>query len=363
MSIPEEAYYNIFNFIPSIGPIRFNKLIQHFPSLEAAWGADIMELRRANIEDNVIKQIKEYQKNINPEKEWEKIIKENVVVITKKHPQYPKLLLETVFAPEILYLKGTLQPDEFCLGIVGSRKVTEYGKIVTTKFSQSLSSLGITIVSGMAYGVDYIAQNECVKQQKRTIAVLGNGLDSASIYPKSNRALAEKITQCGCLISEYPLGTPPLKQHFPARNRIISGLTEGILIVEASLSSGSLITANFALEQNREVFAIPGNIYSPNSVGTNNLIKMGATLVSKPEDILEVFNVKLPQTLNVPTNSPSASSEEQVILDCLSLDQALYIDVIAKKTEIQPNILSSLLTLMEIKGMVRDVGGNRYVKT
>jgi DNA processing protein len=213
----------------------------------------------------------------------------------------------------------------------------------------------------MALGIDSIAHRECLRQGNRTIAVLGGGIDASSIYPSSNRQTAEEIISNGAIISEYPIGTPPLKQHFPARNRIISGLSLGVLVIEAAESSGALITAKFALEQNREVFAIPGNIYSKNSEGTNNLIKFGAKLVSKTDDILEELNLDyLKKTEKIKKAIPE-NEEEALILENLSAVEPVHIDRLAKIVKMNVTAVSSLLTLMEIKGKVKNVGGMRYI--
>lgn len=360
MSIPNKAYYNAFNLIPQMGPIRFSRLENHFPSLKEAWDAGVLDLKQSGIEEKIAEKIFEKKKSIDVEKEWEKIDKENIRILVKEDNLYPAHLKEISSAPAVLYVKGDIFPEDFFIAVVGSRKVSEYGRRVTEDFSKELASFGATIVSGMAFGVDFIAQRECVKLKKRTVAVLGNGLDEKSIYPASNRALAKEIIDCGCLMSEYPLGTPPLRQNFPARNRIISGLSKGVLIVEASESSGSLITAKFALEHNREIFAIPGNIYSKNSEGTNNLIKMGAKLVTSTKEILEEFNISFSKTKSeeITPDNP----EEALVIKNLKKDEAIHIDILSKNTQIKTAPLSSILTLMEIKGSVKNIGGMRYIK-
>lgn len=360
MSIPKKAYYNAFNLIPQMGPIRFKRLENYFPSMEEAWQGSFNDLKQAGLEEKIAERVIEQRKDIELEKEWEKIEKENIKVLIQEDEMYPKRLKEISSAPAVLYVKGDIVPEDFFIAIVGSRKVSEYGKRVTEDFARELSSLGATVVSGMAFGVDFIAQRECVKLKKRTVAVLGNGLDEKSIYPASNRAIAKEIANCGCLMSEYPLGTPPLRQNFPARNRIISGLSKGVLIIEASESSGSLITAKFALEQNRDIFSIPGNIYSKNSEGTNNLIKMGAKLVTRPVEILEEFNISFfeKEKVEIVPENP----EEALIFKNLKQDEATHIDILSKNTQIKTAPLSSILTLMEIKGSVKNIGGMRYVK-
>ncbi|MEA1937204.1 MAG: DNA-processing protein DprA [Patescibacteria group bacterium] len=365
MSTPEnndKKYYNAFNFIPQIGPVRFRKLISHFKSMEDAWNASASEFYGAGIEEDVVEKILESRKNIFVEKEFEKLEKEKIKIITIEDTSYPTLLKETHSAPAVLYFKGEIEKDNLSIAIVGPRKVSIYGKQASSQFAGELSKAGLTIVSGMALGVDSIAHNECVKLKNKTVAVLGGGIDTASIYPSSNCQIAENIVaNGGAIISEYPIGTPPLKQHFPARNRIISGLSLGVLVIEASERSGALITARFALEQNREVFAVPGSIFSKNSEGTNNLIKLGAKLSGKSEDILEELNLEFASEIKKAREIIPDNEEEKIILENLSPDEPIQIDKLAKTIAINTSALSSLLTLMEIKGKVKNVGGMRYV--
>jgi DNA processing protein len=362
MSSTDTKYYNAFNLMPQIGPIRLRKLRAYFPSLQNAWEADFSLFRAAGLEEKIAEKVIENRKNIDPDAEWEKLEKENIKIVTQDDEIFPKNLLEISAPPAMLYVKGELLPDEFCIGIVGSRKISEYGKRVAEDFARGLSINGVTLVSGMAYGMDTIAHWQCVKLKRRTIAVLGSGIDEKSIYPSSNRQIAREIAACGCLVSEYPIGTPPLKQHFPARNRIISGMSQGVLVIEASQTSGSLITARFALEQNREVFAVPGSIYSKNSEGTNNLIKMGAKSACKIRDVLEEFNLQLDGAIKEAKKIVPDSPEEELVLDNLSSDEPVHIDKLSLSTQIKTASLSSILTLMEIKGMIKDIGGMRYIK-
>ncbi len=358
----DKKYYNAFNFIPQIGPVRFRKLINHFESMESAWNARAFEFYEAGIEQDIVEKILESKKNIFVDQEFEKLEKENIKMVTIDESSYPKLLKETCSAPAVLYFKGKIEKDDLAIAIVGSRKVSIYGKQVASKLASELSGTGMAIVSGMALGVDTIAHNECVKLENKTIAVLGGGIDTASIYPSSNCQIAENIISSGgTIISEYPIGTPPLKQHFPTRNRIISGLSLGILVIEASERSGALITARFALEQNREVFAVPGSVFSNNSIGTNNLIKLGAKPVTRSEDILEELNLESVAEIKKAREIIPDNEKEKLILENLSADEPIQIDKLAKIIKINTSALSSLLTLMEIKGKVRNVGGMRYV--
>ena len=361
MSTPDHKFYNAFNLIQQIGPNRFRKLYNYFETMESAWEANIFELQKAGLEQKVIEKIMEGRKNILPDDEFEKLEKENIKIVTIKDELYPELLKEIHTAPALLYYKGEMKKNDLSIAIVGSRKVSTYGQQVASQLANELSRAGLIVVSGMAYGVDSIAHRECVKLKNRAIAVLGGGINNSSIYPSTNIKMAEEIISNGAIISEYPIGTPPLRQHFPARNRILSGLSLGVLIIESAERSGTLITARFALEQNREVFAIPGSIYSRTSEGTNNLIRLGAKLVSKIEDILEELNLESLTEIKKAREIIPDNEEEKIILENLSPDEPIQIDKLAKIIKMNTSALSSLLTLMEIKGKVKNVGGMRYV--
>jgi len=274
------------------------------------------------------------------------------------------LLKEIYTPPALLYLRGKIEPrDEFSLGIVGTRKLSAYGQQATPFIAAELARAGLTIISGLAKGIDTLAHRAALSAGGRTIAVLGSGLNKTNIYPFSNRRLAEEISRKGAVISEFPLGTQPLAQHFPQRNRIISGLSLGILVIEAPERSGALITAKDALEQNRDVFAIPGPIFAQNSFGTNNLIKMGAKLVGQANDILEELNLSLlTEPSSVDKKIIPDNQEEALILKQLS-EEPIHIDKIIKQTKLSTAIVNSNLTLMEMKGKVRNLGGNNYVLT
>jgi len=364
MSISEQnelQYYNALNLMPFMGPSKIKLVLAKFGNLQNAWQADLGDYLKIGIDQNLASKIQNCKRNISPEKEYEKLKEENIEILTFNDKRFPKLLSEISSSPAVIYLKGTLQDDDICLSIVGSRKLSTYGTQAASYFSKELSSSGLTLVSGMAFGVDTLAHLECVRQKKRTIAVLGGGLDLKSIYPTSNRKLSEDIIQNGAIISEYPIGTPPLKQHFPARNRIISGLSKGTLVIEASESSGSLITAKFSLEQNRDVFAVPGNIFSDNSVGTNNLIKMGAKLTSRPQDILEELNLESSACASKLKKIIPDNDDEKIILENLDRETPIHIDQLSRNIKMNITALSSLLTLMEIKGKVKNIGGMKYV--
>jgi len=269
-----------------------NPQAKYFNHLSNAWSSNINEFNQIGLNKSVIEQIKIKRPKINPDWEMEKLLRENIDLITIQDKNYPKLLKEIYAPPALLYIKGNLEPnDKISIGIVGTRNPSSYGNQITPLITKDLSNFGLTIISGLAKGIDTLAHQATLNANGRTIAVLGTGIDKKSIYPAINIQLAEEITHKGALISEFPIGTQPAAQNFPQRNRIISGLSLGVLVIEASEKSGSLITARNALEQNRDVFAIPGNVFSINSLGPNKLIKMGAKLVSQANDIIEELNL------------------------------------------------------------------------
>ncbi len=330
--------------------------------MEAAYKASFNELKKAGLEEKIVSEFISKRAEINPESEWERLEKEGIALLTIRDEKYPKILKEIYNPPALLYYKGLFSDDEeFSLAVVGTRKMTSYGQQITPEIISDLSKNGLTIVSGMALGIDALAHETALKNNGRTIAVLGSGLDSQNIYPAHNRYLAQKIVeQGGLVISEYPLGMLPLKYNFPARNRIISGLSLGTLVVEAGESSGALITAKCALEQNREVFAIPGSIYNQNSIGTNNLIKLGARPVSSANDILESLN--LSQATNFIANQKIVpeTKEEEVLLQFLS-KEPIHVDNLVQKSKLGTATVNSTLTMMEMKGKVKNLGNMNYV--
>ena len=285
---------------------------------------------------------------------------ENIGKITLQDKNYPAILKEIHDPPKELYIKGEIiNQDKTAIGVVGTRKYTQYGKEVCLDISGKLAKLGITIVSGLAKGIDTFAHQAALESGGRTIAVLGSGMDKNSFFPRSNYSLSEKISQQGAVISEYPPGTRGTHFTFPQRNRIISGLSLGVVVIEAPEESGALITATLALEQNREVFAIPGSIYEKNSIGTNRLIKLGAKLVTDVEDILEELNLSHLLTTEKKKVKPD-NKEEEIILSILSA-QPVHIDEIIKKSGLSAGIVNSNLMILELKKAVRNLGKNNYI--
>lgn len=359
---PQAKYFNAFNLIDGIGPRALEKLLAHFGSLELAWRATSGEIIKSGIGKLAAEQIQHNRLKINPDLEFEKLLKENIKLVTMQDDDYPRLLKEIYSPPAMLYVRGALAPDNsFCIAVVGSRLFTAYGQQVASLISADLARAGLTIVSGLAKGIDALAHRAALDVGGKTIAVLGSGADWQSIYPRVNKKLAEEIiAHNGAIISEFPIGTAPLAQHFPQRNRIVSGLSLGVLVIEASRQSGSLITARTALDQNRDVFAIPGTIFSKNSEGANNLIKMGAKLVTEADDVLQELNLSSISQFKENREILPDNEEEALILRQLS-KEPIHIDKIVNITKLSTAIVNSTLTLMELKGKVRHLGNGNYV--
>ena len=274
---------------------------------------------------------------------------------------YPAILKEIHNPPKELYIKGEIIPqDKVAVAVVGTRKYTQHGKQVTLDIAGKLAKLGITIVSGLAKGIDSWAHQAALENNGRTIAVLGTGMDRESFYPASNFELSKKIAKNGAVLSEYPVGTRGTQFTFPERNRIVSGLSLGVVVIEAPEKSGALITAALAVEQNREVFAIPGSIYEKNSQGTNQLIKIGAKLVTNVDDILEELNLSHLRKTAPKKKIKPENKEEEIIISFLSVQPA-HIDEIIKKSKLSTAIVNSTLMILELKGGIRNLGKGNYI--
>lgn len=281
--------------------------------------------------------------------------------IALQDKEYPAILKEIHDPPKELYINGEIiNQDKVAVAIVGTRKFTQYGKQVAYDISGSLAKLGITIVSGLARGIDTFAHEAALESGGRTIAVLGSGLDGESFFPSSNWSLSEKIAKQGAIITEYPSGTRGTNFTFPQRNRIVSGLSLGVVVIEAPEKSGALITASLALEQNREVFAVPGNIYERNSQGTNKLIKMGAKLTTNIEDILEELNLTHLLSAENKINYKPENKEEEIVLSLLSI-KPVHIDEIIKQSKMPASSINSTLMILELKKVIKNLGKNNFI--
>lgn len=352
-------YWVAFSSIPGIGRVRLTQLENHFSNLENAWKASTGELKHAGLDSAALRAITKWRPDISPETEMAKLDRYGIKVLTCNDPAYPPRLKEIYDYPPVLYIRGSLLPeDEWCLAVVGTRRATVYGKQVTEEIVTDLAQSKITIVSGLAKGIDTIAHQSALAAGGRSLAVFACGLDI--VYPGENAKLARDIIEHGALISEYPLGTRPRAENFPRRNRILSGLSLGVLITEAGETSGALITAHMALEQNREVFAIPGSILSPASRGTNHLIQEGAKLVRDYTDILEELNLTtVARQIEMREILPE-SDTESILLQQLSAEPT-HIDEVCRSSGLPTATVSSTLAMMELKGMVKQVGTMNYV--
>lgn len=355
----ELKYWVSFSKIPSIGRVKVLQMLEYFTSLEHAWKAPPNELKKAGLDQRTVDIIANLKPKISPEAELENLKQYKVKVFTCHSPAYPKRLKEIYDYPPVLYVRGNLLPeDECCLAVVGTRRATIYGRQTTEEIVSDLARNKITIVSGLAKGIDSIAHRSALEAGGRTVAVFACGLDI--VYPAENSKLAREVMEHGALISEYPLGTRPKADNFPRRNRIMSGLSLGVLVVEAGENSGALITANQALEQNREVFAVPGSILSPASKGTNKLIQEGAKLVRNYIDILEELNLAtIAQQLEMKELLPTDETES-LILKQLS-QVPTHIDDICRNSRLTTALVSGTLAMLELKGMVKQVGRLNYV--
>jgi DNA processing protein len=354
----EIKYWVGFNAIPGIGRVRFNQLENYFGSLEAAWKAELAELRQAGLDRNSIRAVNNTRSRISLEEEMERLERFGIRAVTWHDSEYPARLKEIYDYPPLLYIRGSIiAEDEWCLAVVGTRRPTVYGRQVTEELVTELARSRITIVSGLAKGIDSVAHSAALDAGGRSIAVMGGGLDT--IYPAENAGLARNIIKDGALLSEYGTGTRPRPENFPRRNRIMSGLSLGVLVVEAGKTSGALITAHLALEQNREVFAVPGSILSPASQGTNQLIKEGAKIVSEPGDILEELNLTaVAEQLEMKEIIPS-SETEALLLKKLGAEP-VHIDEVCRSSGLPMSTVSSTLAMMELKGMVKQIGTMNY---
>ncbi|MBL8031141.1 MAG: DNA-protecting protein DprA [Candidatus Doudnabacteria bacterium] len=359
--LADTIYLHGLNLFPSFGPKRLGLLSNYFENFGQAFTASTGEIIAAGIDAELAEKFIKFRQSIDLEAEADKLDTLAIRLISAQDRQYPRLLLECGLPPALLYVRGTVPAADWAiLSVVGTRKVTTYGMSVTPRVLGPLVDAGIVIASGLAYGVDALAHKQATEKGRPTIAVLGGGVDDKTLYPKNHLLLAEEIlTAGGCLISEYPPGTPPFKQNFVARDRIIAGLGLGTLIVECSLKSGSLITAQYALEQNRRLYAVPGPIYAEESRGPNNLIKMGASLVTEAADILNDLNLspKLETTPLAKDYSPT----EQAVLAILT-SEPMTVDAIIQNSDTDASGVTTTLTFLEMKGAIKNVGGQQYIR-
>ena len=355
-------YWVAFSRIANLGPVKIRLLESHFGSLEQAWKASLGELKAARIDYKTARTVILQRSSISPDAEMEKLDRVGVTAINWHHTTYPVRLKEISDPPFLLYVRGEILPeDERSVAVVGTRKATAYGREAAGTLARDLARIGVTIASGLARGIDAIAHRAAMDAGGRTIAVFGSGLDV--IYPSEHIRLAQEITKSGALVSEYPLGTKPKPNHFPMRNRIMSGMTLGTLVVEAPKPSGALLTVKHALEQDREVFCVPGSIFSPASLGTNDLIQQGAKLVLNHNDVLEELNLTVvSHQIEMRGLIQPQDGNESLLLDQITHDP-IHIDDIQRSIQLPISVVSSGLVMMELKGLIKQVGSMHYVRT
>jgi len=345
---------------PKFGSVRIRKLMDAFPNMGDAFQATKNDLISAGIEPNVAEQFVFEHDAIGVDRELALLSEHGIRAITLRDNGYPPDLKTIYDPPAVLFVRGTLpDPARVHVAIVGSRHPSRYGEQVTSELTGPLATSGAVIVSGLAYGIDAVAHQSALDAGGTTIAVLGGGVDEESVYPSQHRALAARIVAGGgAVLSEFPVGTHVMRHNFPFRNRVISGLSRGTLVVEAKATSGSLITARAAIEHGRDVFAVPGPIHSPLSEGPNNLLKTGAFAVTTPEDVLSRLGLTVRETK--PDYAPG-SADEKTVYDALTREPQ-HVDELTAATGLTPSVTASTLTLMELKGSARHLGGLYYVR-
>lgn len=353
---------------PGVGNLLFKRLIDHFGSPEAVLSADVDRLAAVDgISARQAKSILTHKISTEIEKDLELALKKKIKMVSMSDPEYPALLRELPDPPPVLYVDGTIDANTRNIAVVGSRHATLYGLANAERLSRELGEFGLCVVSGMARGIDTAAHRGALRSESRTVAILGSGL--ARIYPAENRRLASEIAANGAVVSEFPMMAEPEAHHFPMRNRIISGMSLGTVVVEATRKSGSLITARLALEQGREVFAVPGSIRSFKSTGTHGLLKQGAKLVEHALDVVEELTHVLQPTPAIvsksrrrpakKTVSPRVTPDEACVLGALE-PYPLHIDAVARRTSMQPGKLSGILLNLELEGMVSQSPGKMF---
>lgn len=357
--VDELGYWVGFNKVIGIGPARLRALLDYFGSVEAAWRAAPDELVEIGLDRRSIANLAAAHKTLDLQAELDRLETAGVAVLTWDSPDYPINLRNIPDPPPVIYVRGELAPeDDWAVAVVGTRRASVYGKEAARQLATDLVHNGVTVVSGLAAGIDSVAHQAALDAGGRTIAVLGSGVDV--IYPEQNQRLAGQIMQQGALISEYPLGTRPERSNFPPRNRIISGLSLGVIVAEAGARSGALITADFAAEQGRDVFAVPGSIFQRSCEGANRLIQDGARPVLSVTDVLEELNLaQISQQAEVRAVVPTTETERSV-LELLS-GEPTHVDALGRATDMPASTVASTLALLELKGLARQVGGMNYV--
>ena len=344
-----------------IGNSNMRKIIEHFSDLRDLWIANNDQIRKMiNLREPILENIIKNKNIENIESLFKKIEKENIEIVTIYDENYPKGLKYIDDKPKVIYRKGKEVDVDLAIAIVGSRKATSYGKWACAKFTKELVDMGVTIISGLASGIDAVAHKTALDNGGKTIGVLGNGIDV--IYPKSNRSLYAEMEKENSIITEFPFGTQPLAFNFPQRNRIIAGISKGVIVIEAQEKSGSLITAHQALDQGKDIFALPGNINSIFSSGTNKLIKDGAKPLLTIDDIIEEVYELREKVNNIKKNKIDYSeySETEIKIIKMLEERPVHSDIIAHNTGIDISTVNSILTILELKGTIREISSSIF---
>jgi DNA processing protein len=356
----ERRHWIAFHRIRGVGSVRLGLLVERFGTAERAWNAPLGELKSAGVGSDLAEAIVAERKHIDPQSELESLGRHNAHAVLLTDPDYPRLLRQINSPPPVLYVRGSLAAtDDLAVALVGTRRSTAYGNDITRRFARDLAAGEVTTVSGLAAGIDTIAHRETLDAGGRTLAVFGCGVDT--IYPPRNRRLADEIVERGALVSEYPLGTTPAAQNFPVRNRIISGLSRAVVVIEAPVRSGALITASFAADQGRDVYAVPGSALSSASAGCHNLIRDGATLVTSAEQILEQLNVDR-IIAHAQTRIALPETDAERILLALVGAEPRHMDDLCHESGLPIHETSGTMLAMELKGLVRQAGAQYYVR-
>lgn len=341
-----------------------NALLEYFETAREIWFADIEEIKNATtLTDDAIHKIQKTRTSELMEKRLSLLQKNDIRFLGNTNAEFPDYLRNIPQPPVGIYVIGEI-PNEYAprVSIIGARNYTEYGAIVANKIAKELAEQGVVIVSGMARGLDSVAHEGALKGNGKTIAVFGNGVDVC--YPRTNESLRRRIIQNGCVMSEYPPKTKPDAHHFPMRNRIISGMSDVLVVVEAKERSGTLITVGHALEQGKDVFAVPGNVTNENSKGTNNLIKQGAYIFTETKDILDILGIEnhIDNKINNKKIIQTLATDEKMVYDCISLEP-ISVDELFIKTNKEINNLLYILTMLEIKGIIKKISGQKYIRS
>jgi len=358
--VNEKAFWIAFNQVPGIGPARLAALIDVCGSVEAAWKAPIQKLKEAGLDRRSLESLLTMRRSLDLDAAWQRVVQAGVRVYTWNDTDYPDNLRQVPLSPPVLFAQGELvEEDRLAVALVGTRQASAYGREVARGLASELAHNGITVVSGLALGIDATAHEAALEAGGRTIAVLGSGVDQ--IYPARNRKMAKAMISQGAVVSEYALGTRPEAGNFPPRNRIISGLSLAVVVIEAGQRSGALITAKFAADQGRDVFAVPGSILQPSSAGCNALIQDGAHPLLSINDLLEQLNLERVAVQREARQTIPAEPSERKLLELLGMEP-IHLDEIVRGAAMPAAQVSGLLAMMELKGLVRQVSSMRFVR-